>query len=92
MYSNQISKRSSIEKNNSVYKKTIIIKDQNKAFSIILHSIILHEDSISGYSAKYDSLMIFPALPEDIHIVKNKLSDLIYDYHKCNICHQNQLY
>ena len=27
-----------------------------------------------------------------MYIVKNKLSDLIYDYHKCNICHQNQLY
>ena len=89
IYSTQLSKNSSINKNNHIFKKTIILKEQDKAYSVILHSIILNDDSIIGYSDKYDSSRIFPALDVDINIIKSKLDKLPFKMQDCNSCHNN---
>ena len=87
--STKLSKKSSINRNDPIYKQTIILKEQDKAYSILLHTITFDENFIYGYSDKYDSSRIFPALDVDINIIKSKLDKLPFKMQDCNSCHNN---
>ena len=69
----------------------MILKDQGKAYSVILHSITINEHTISGYSDQFDSLMIFPLQCQNIKDVNSKLDDLPYKQHHCINCHKKNI-
>ena len=91
MYSSQLSRNSSFNRNDSIFKTTIILKDQDKAYSVFLHSITINEHTISGYSDHFDSLMIFPLQYQNIKAVNSKLDDLPYKQHHCINCHKKNI-
>ena len=88
MYSTQLSKNSSINKNDPIFKKTTILKNKNKAFSVLLHSITIHKEIISSYSDKFDSLITFPLWEQDYNVLQNKLAKLPPNIQDCNACHE----
>ena len=88
VFSTQLSRNAAINKNNPIFKKTTILKNQDKAFSILLHSITVHKQVISGYSYKFDSLITFPFLEQDYKLLQNKLDKLPPDTQDCNACHE----
>ena len=92
MYSSQLSRDSSPKKNNPIFKQTIILNDQDKAYSVLLHSITFDDRTISGYSDQFDSLMIFPLQYQNIKAVNNQLDDLSYKQHHCINCHKKNIY
>ena len=92
MYSSQLSKNSSFNSNDPIFKKTIILKDQDKAYSVLLHSITINEYTISGYSDLFDSLMIFPLQYQNIISVDKKLDNSLYEKHHCIKCHEKNIY
>ena len=87
MHSSQLSRTSSFNRNDPIFKTTMILKDQGKAYSVILHSITINEHTISGYSDQFDSLMIFPLQCQNIKDVNSKLDDLPYNAQECSLCH-----
>ena len=91
-YSSQLSRNSSLNRNDPIFKKTIFLKVQDKAYSVFLHSITFNERTISGYSDQFDSLMIFPLKNQNIKAVNNKLDDLPYKQHHCINCHKKNIY
>ena len=88
MYSSQLSRNSSFNRNDPIFKTTMILKDQNKAYSVSLHSITINEHTISGYSDQFDSLMIFPLQYQNIKEVQSILDGLPYAYQECSLCHE----
>ncbi|SVD83664.1 uncharacterized protein METZ01_LOCUS436518 [marine metagenome] len=89
MYSIQLSSHSSNNTTDSIFKETIILVKDDKAYSILMHSIATHEHHISGYSKKYDLFMTFQYLPEEIKIIEDTLGQLSNKYLQCINCHQN---
>ena len=73
--------------NNAIFQKNTILRNQDKAYSILLHSIILEEKYIYGYSNIFDSLMIFHISDQDVNCLQNKLDELPRNILKCNTCH-----
>ena len=91
--STHLSNRSQYNINDPIFKKTVILRDQDRAYSVLLHTLLLNGSFISGYSDKYDSLISFQTLLEEIEPLKNKLDDLPNGYQKCNTCHyENKIY
>ena len=70
------------------YNQNFFWQDKDKAYSLLLHSVTLKENSFSAYSAKRDSLMTFPAEEEDIRTIKNKFGGSLYKFQKCTNCHK----
>ena len=73
-FSTQLSRNAAININNPIYKKATILKNKNKAFSVLLHSIIIHNKVIYAYSHKFDSLINFPLSEQDYKVLQNKLN------------------
>ena len=71
------------------FREKYFWKDENKAYSLLLHSININDSSFSAYSIKWDSIMIFQALPSELQSIKNKLQDYTIDKQKCSNCHVN---
>ena len=92
MYSSQLSRISSLNRNDPIFKKTIILKDQDKAYSVLLHSITFNDCTISGYSDQFDSLIIFLLQYQNIKTLNSKLNDLPYKQHHCINCHKKNIY
>ena len=88
MSSIQLSRNTAINKNGPIFKKTTILKNQDKAFSVLLHSIRVHKQVISAYSYKFDSLITFPFSEQDYTVLQNKLDKLPPNYQDCNACHE----
>jgi len=88
MYSTQLSRNLAINIDDPIFRENIIVKDDHRAFFIRLHSITVQANNISGYSNKYDSLMILQITDEDLKILKSKLDKLPRNINKCNICHK----
>jgi len=57
---------------NPNYREIFFWQDKNKAYSLLLHSITIYDNSFSAYSSKWDSLMTFPAHPSDLKLIKKK--------------------
>ena len=74
---------------NPNYRGIFLWQDKNKAYSLLLHSITIYDNSFSAYSSKWDSLMIFPAQPYDLESIKKKLTNIYYSPHKCLNCHND---
>jgi len=74
---------------NPNYREIFFWQKNNKAYSLLLHSVIFYSDSFSAYSSKWDSLMIFQALPSELYLIKNKLQDYSFNKQQCLECHKN---
>ena len=73
--------------NDSFFKENIIWQHNNKAYTLLLHSIAINDNSISAYSVKFDTFMTFSILPVDFNFIQNKLGHLPYTPEQCNKCH-----
>ena len=72
---------------NPDYRKIFLWQDENKAYTLLLHSVTINNRLFSAYSIKWDSLMIFPALPSELQSIKNKLKDYSFSKQQCSSCH-----
>ena len=72
---------------NPNYREIFFWQDENKAYSLLLHSVTIDDRLFSAYSFKLDSLMIFPALPSELQSIKNKLKDYSFNEQQCSSCH-----
>ena len=72
---------------NSDYRKIFLWQDGNSAYSLLLHSVVIDDRFFSAYSIKLDSLMIFPAQPSELQLVKNRLKDYPFNKQQCSSCH-----
>ena len=91
-FSTQLSRNAAININNPIYKKATILKNKNKAFSVLLHSITVRKKVISAYSNKFDSLITFPFSDKDHKVLQNKLDKLPPNTQDCNSCHKHAGY
>ena len=85
--STNISNNTLYNSNDLIFKKTIILNNEDKGYSVLLHSITFNDRSISAYSEKFDSIMTFPAIPKDFKIIQKKLGSIPYKAQQCNTCH-----
>ena len=69
------------------YREIFFWQDENKAYSLLLHSVTIYTSSFSAYSSKWDSLMTFSAHPSDLKLIKKKLTNISYSPQKCLNCH-----
>ena len=88
MYSTQLSRQSSVNSNDPMFKENIILTDRHRAFSLLLHSVTVQANTISGYSHKFDSLITFPFSEQDYKVLQNKLDKLPPNTQDCNSCHK----
>ena len=88
VFSTQLSRNEENNINDPIFKKTTILKNQDKAFSVLLHSITIHKKIISAYSHKFDSLITFPFSEQDYKVLQNKLDKLPPKIQDCNSCHK----
>ena len=84
----RLSKRTKYQSDSSIFKENFIWQDKNKAYSLLLHSVTLKENSFSAYSAKRDLIMTFPIEEEDIRTIKNKFGGSLYKFQNCTNCHK----
>ena len=71
----------------SYFKENIIWQHNNKAYTLLLHSIAINDSTISAYSVKFDTLMSFINRTSDINIIYNKLGNVPYTPEQCVKCH-----
>ena len=71
----------------SLFKENIIWQHNNKAYTLLLHSIAINDSSISAYSVKLDKIMTFDILEPDLNFIYNKLGNVPYTPVQCIKCH-----
>ena len=71
----------------SFFKKNILWQHNNKAYTLLLHSIAINDSSISAYSVKLDKIMNFAILDPDLNFIYNKLGNVPYTPEQCIKCH-----
>jgi len=69
---------------NPNYREIFFWQDENKAYSLLLHSVTIDDRLFSAYSSKWDSLMTFSAPHKDLKLIKNNSS---YKIQECTNCH-----
>ena len=72
---------------NPNYREIFFWQDENKAYSLLLHSVTIYDNSFSAYSTKWDSLMTFSAHPSALKLIKKKLTNISYSPQQCLNCH-----
>ena len=72
---------------NPNYREIFFWQDENKAYSLLLHSVTTNDRFFSAYSIKWDSLMTFPAFPSELRSIKNKLIYYSFNNQQCSSCH-----
>ena len=88
IFSTRISNNRVYKANDSFFKENIIWQHNNKAYTLLLHSIAINDNSISAYSVKFDTFMTFSFLQEDdFNIIHNKLDHPPYTPEQCIKCH-----
>ncbi len=88
IFSTRISNNRVYKTNDSFFKENIIWQHNNKAYTLLLHSIAINDNSISAYSVKFDTFMTFNnRSSEDINFIYNKLVHAPYTPEQCNKCH-----
>ena len=75
---------------NPDYRKIFLWQDENKAYSLLLHSVIIDDRLFSAYSSKWDSLMTFSALPPELQSIKKKMKDYSFKNQQCSSCHESR--
>jgi len=71
----------------SFFKKNIIWQHNNKAYTLLMHSIAIIDTAISAYSIKLDTIMTFAILEPDLNSIYNKLGNVPYTSEQCVKCH-----
>ena len=71
----------------SFFKENIIWQHNNKAYTLLLHSMTINDSSISAYSVKFDTIMTFTILEPDLNIMYNKIGNVPYTSEQCVKCH-----
>ena len=71
----------------SFFKENIIWQHNNKAYTLLMHSIAINDTAISAYSVKLDTIMIFAILEPDLNFIYNKLGNVPYTPEQCVKCH-----
>ena len=74
----------------SFFKKNILWQHNNKAYTLLLHSIAINDSSISAYSVKLDKIMNFATLDPDLNIIYHKLGNIPYTSAQCIKCHSEK--
>ena len=92
MYFSQLSRNTSMIANNPKFKTIIILRDKDKAYSVFLHSIIINERNVSGYSLKLDSLITVPLQYQNINDINIALAGLPLNIQDCSQCHKQNIY
>ena len=87
IFSTRISNNRVYKANDSFFKENIIWQHNNKAYTLLLHSIAINDSTISAYSVKFDTLMTFINRTSDINIIYNKLGNVPYTPEQCVKCH-----
>jgi len=60
--------------------------ENNKAYSLLLHSIEIAENSFSAYSVKRKSFIEFKVTASELELISSKIDNLPIDK-KCISCH-----
>ena len=87
IFSTRISNNKVYNPNGPFFKENIIWQHNNKAYTLLLHSIAINDNSISAYSVKFDTFMTFANHTSDIHTIYNKLGNVPYTPQQCVKCH-----
>ena len=87
IFSTRISNNRVYKTNDSFFEENIIWQHNNKAYTLLLHSIAINDSTISAYSVKFDTLMSFINRTSDINIIYNKLGNVPYTPEQCVKCH-----
>ena len=69
------------------FSETFFWQNNNKAYSLLLHSVSIYDSSFTAYSNKWDSLMTFPAQYKNLKSIKNKFENSSYKIQECTNCH-----
>jgi len=69
------------------YRERFFWQDKNKAYSLLLHSVTIHDSLFSAFSPKINSIMTFPAQSENLKSIKNKFENSSYKMQECTNCH-----
>ena len=77
---------------NPNYREKYFWQDENKAYSLLLHSVTINDRLFSAYSHKFDSFITFPFSDQDYKILQNKLDKLPHNTRNCNSCHEYEGY
>ena len=72
---------------NPNYREIFFWQDENKAYSLLLHSVTIDDRLFSAYSSKWDTLMTFSAQHKDLKSIKNKFDNSSYKIQECTNCH-----
>ena len=72
------------------FKDNFIWKDNDKAYTLLVHSLNVDDSSISAYSPKSGTFMTFPVLLSDMDSIYNKLDYLPYTSGQCIKCHKGE--
>ena len=59
------------------YSEMFFWQDNNKAYSLLLHSVTFHDLSLSTFSTKRDSILNFPAQPKELKLIKENILNLV---------------
>ena len=90
IFSTRISNNIVYKANDSFFKENIIWQHNNKAYTVLLHSIAINDSSISAYSVKLDTIMTFAILEPDLNFIYNKLGNVPYTPVQCIKCHSDK--
>ena len=71
-------------------KETIIWQNKNKAYSLLLHTINIRDDSVNAYLNKMNTFITFPVLNSDFTFLNNVYENTPYSLSQCSNCHNNK--
>ena len=72
---------------NPNYREIFFWQKNNKAYSLLLHSVTFYGDSFSAYSSKWDSLIVFQSLPDKLKPISKTMKSLS-STQNCSNCHE----
>ena len=72
-----------------VFNENIILQNNKKAYSVLLHSISFHDHFVSAYAVKLDSFLTFPKTNVDSRFINNKLGSFSNKLQNCTNCHND---
>ena len=87
IFSSRISNNSVYNVSDPFFKENFIWQHNNKAYTLLLHSIAIKDSFISAYSVKFDTIMTFAMLEPDLNLIYNKLGNVPYTPEQCVKCH-----
>ncbi len=73
-----------------IFKELFYWNENGKAFSLLLHSILLKNHSFTAFSPSRDSIMEFSATQSEIKSLERKLTNISLSPQDCLNCHQGK--